>query len=264
MVHGVDVWINTPRRPWEACGTSGMKVLVNGGLNCSELDGWWEEAYAPEVGWALGDGLEHHQDTNWDSHEANELYDLLENQIIPEFYDRNSQGYPATWLQRIRESMACLTPHYSANRAVREYTEKYYLPGAQGYRERTADQAKVSFQIIGWKQELEKRWKDVRFGNVKANTVTEGMNFEVEVYLNGINTEMVTVELFANAIESNLPERYKMQLLVSSKEENVPTIYHVIVPKASERPMNVYTPRVIPFSPNVCVPIEMNSVIWQK
>ena len=93
LVHGVDVWINTPRRPWEASGTSGMKVLVNGGLNLSELDGWWAEAYAPEVGWALGDGLEHDADPAWDAVEAERLYDLLENEIIPEFYDRDEHGH---------------------------------------------------------------------------------------------------------------------------------------------------------------------------
>ena len=84
-MQGVDVWINTPRRPWEACGTSGMKVLVNGGLNLSELDGWWAEAYTPEVGWALGDGQEHGDDPAWDARDAEALYDLLERQVIPSF-----------------------------------------------------------------------------------------------------------------------------------------------------------------------------------
>ena len=95
LVQGVDVWINTPRRPWEACGTSGMKVLVNGGINLSELDGWWAEAYTPEVGWALGDGQEHGDDPAWDAAEAEALYDLLEREVIPEFYARDGQGIPA-------------------------------------------------------------------------------------------------------------------------------------------------------------------------
>ncbi len=94
LVQGVDVWINTPRRPWEACGTSGMKVLVNGGINLSELDGWWAKAYTPEVGWALGDGNEHGDDPEWDAREAEQLYNILENEVIPEFYNRNEQGIP--------------------------------------------------------------------------------------------------------------------------------------------------------------------------
>ena len=118
LVQGVDVWINTPRRPWEASGTSGMKILVNGGINLSELDGWWAEAYTPEVGWALGDGNEHGDDPAWDAREAEQLYTLLEQKVVPEFYDRNEKGIPTAWISRMRESMAQLTPRFSAARAV--------------------------------------------------------------------------------------------------------------------------------------------------
>ncbi|MGA7801243.1 MAG: alpha-glucan family phosphorylase, partial [Gammaproteobacteria bacterium] len=139
LVQGVDVWLNTPRRPWEACGTSGMKVLVNGGINLSELDGWWAEAYTPDIGWALGDGREHNDDPAWDAAEAEALYDLLEREVVPEFYTRDEQGIPRAWVTRMRESMAHLTPQFSTNRAVREYTEKHYLPAAAAYRARAAD-----------------------------------------------------------------------------------------------------------------------------
>ena len=127
LVQGMDAWLNTPRRPWEACGTSGMKALVNGGINLSELDGWWAEAYAQEVGWALGDGQEHGDDPTWDAVEAEALYELLEHQVIAEFYTRNDQGIPSAWVTRMRESMARLTPRFSTNRSVSEYTEKYYI-----------------------------------------------------------------------------------------------------------------------------------------
>ena len=139
LVQGVDVRLNTPRRPWEASGTSGMKVLVNGGINLSELDGWWAEAYTPEVGWALGDGKEHGDDPAWDAAEAEALYDLLEREVIPEFYARDDKGIPTSWVARIRESMARLTPRFSANRTVREYTEQRYIPAAAAYRGRAAD-----------------------------------------------------------------------------------------------------------------------------
>ena len=134
-MQGVDVWINTPRRPWEASGTSGMKVLVNGGINLSELDGWWAEAYAPELGWALGDGQEHGDDPAWDAVEAEALYELLEREVIPEFYTRDDQGIPTAWVRRMRESMARLTPRFSASRAVCQYTEERYLPAAAAYRD---------------------------------------------------------------------------------------------------------------------------------
>ena len=156
LVQGVDVWINTPRRPWEASGTSGMKVLVNGGINLSELDGWWAEAYTPEVGWALGDGQEHGDDPAWDAVEADALYDLLEREVIPEFYTRDESGIPTAWVKRMRESMARLTPRFSANRTVREYTEQHYLPAAAAYRERAADKGAVGRHIVDWEHTLKR------------------------------------------------------------------------------------------------------------
>src|ERR1035437_390387 len=150
LVQGVDVWINTPRRPWEASGTSGMKVLVNGGINLSELDGWWAEAYAPEVGWALGDGNEHQDNDVLDDIEAEQLYDILEQEVVPEFYHRNEKGLPTNWISRMRESMAELTPRFSADRTVREYTEQHYMPAATSYQERAANKGILGAQIIDW------------------------------------------------------------------------------------------------------------------
>ena len=127
LVGGVDLWINTPRRPWEACGTSGMKVLVNGGLNLSELDGWWAEAYSPEVGWAIGDG--NTMGMNPLGMLKKPIYSTIFWKMKSSlFYNRNHEGIPTAWVGRIRESMAQLTPRFSTNRSVREYTEKYYLP----------------------------------------------------------------------------------------------------------------------------------------
>jgi starch phosphorylase len=147
LVQGVDVWINTPRRPWEASGTSGMKVLVNGGINLSILDGWWAEAYSPKVGWAVGDAQEHGEDLKWDAADAEALYECLECEVIPEFYTRDEKGIPVAWIARMRESMACLTPRFSANRAVREYTERYYLPAAARYNEDTTNVEKARMQV---------------------------------------------------------------------------------------------------------------------
>ncbi len=173
LVQGVDVWINTPRRPWEACGTSGMKVLINGGLNLSELDGWWAEAYSPEVGWALGDGREHGDDPAWDAAEAVTLYELLEREVIPEFYARDEQGIPTAWVARMRESMARLTPQFSANRTVRDYAERYYLPAAATYQERAAGQGSAGVQLVHWQHVLRDKWTNLRFGEVKIATNEE-------------------------------------------------------------------------------------------
>jgi starch phosphorylase len=139
LVQGVDVWINTPRRPWEACGTSGMKVLVNGGINLSELDGWWAEAYTPK--WAGRWGTARNMATirPGTRPKPNALYERLEREVIPEFYTRDEKGIPTAWVARMRESMAQLTPRFSADRAVREYTEQHYLPAATAYLSRVAN-----------------------------------------------------------------------------------------------------------------------------
>ena len=194
-MQGVDVWLNTPRRPWEASGTSGMKVLVNGGINLSELDGWWAEAYSPEVGWALGDGQEHGDDPAWDAAEAETLYDLLEREVIPEFYARDDKGIPTSWVARMRESMARLTPRFSANRTVREYTEQRYLPAAAAYRGRAADNGAVGSQMVNWRHTLEQKWARLHFGEVKVETRGEQHLFEVQVCLNDLDPKAVRVEL---------------------------------------------------------------------
>jgi starch phosphorylase len=127
-----------------------MKVLVNGGINLSELDGWWAEAYTPEVGWALGDGQEHGDDPAWDAAEAEALYERLEQEVIPEFYTRDGNGIPIAWVARMRESMARLTPHFSANRTVREYTEEHYLPTANVPPTRGPSAGRWSIGDIRW------------------------------------------------------------------------------------------------------------------
>ena len=199
LVEGVDVWINTPQRPWEACGTSGMKVLVNGGLNLSELDGWWAEAYAPSVGWALGDGLEHDGDAAHDAVEAAQLYDLLEREVIPEFYSRDAANIPRAWVARVRESMASLTPIYSANRSVREYVENAYLPAAASYRRRAQNGAAVGVEISAWRSTFEHGWHTLRFGQTKIDTRGDRHHFTVEIDFGSLSTTMVCVELYADA-----------------------------------------------------------------
>ena len=198
LVQGVDVWINTPRRPWEACGTSGMKVLVNGGLNLSEFDGWWAEAYAPDVGWALGDGGEHGDDPAWDAVEAARLYDLLEQEVVPAFYVRDERGIPAGWVARMRESMARLTPTFSSNRMVREYTERYYAPGAAAYRRRAAEKGELGVRVDAWRRSLERGWGGVHFGALQVETAADGHRFRISVYLGEVEPDAVEVELFAD------------------------------------------------------------------
>jgi len=260
MVAGVDVWINTPRRPWEACGTSGMKVLVNGCLNLSELDGWWAEAYTPEVGWALGDGQEHGDDPSWDAAEAAALYDLLEGEVIPEFYNRNQQGIPASWVKRIRESMASLTPHFSANRTVREYTERHYLPAAVAYSERAADQGAVGALLVNWQSTLEQQWDMLRFGEVNVESDSGSHVFEAEVYLGSLDPDSIRVEIFADGLNGGEPERQEMTRGQPLAEENG-YIYSAQVPVM--RPATDYSVRCISQHTGVAIPLETDLILWQ-
>jgi glycogen phosphorylase len=262
LVQGVDVWLNTPRRPWEASGTSGMKVLVNGGLNLSELDGWWAEAYSPEVGWAIGDGQEHGDDANWDSHEANTLYDLLETDVIPAFYNRDQLGIPPRWLKMMRASMVQLTPRFSSNRAVREYTEKYYLPAATAYRCRTESKSLLGIELTNWSKSIAQKWSNVRFGPVTIREKDTEHVFEVWVSLGKLDPGDVEVQLYAEPPADGAVFRQKMSLVKPPQgSEGDSLLYRASVP--ATRPASDYTPRVIPFHPNVSVPLEAAQILWQ-
>ena len=262
LVRGVDVWINTPRRPWEACGTSGMKVLVNGGVNLSELDGWWVEAYSPEVGWALGDGKEHGDDPAWDVAEADALYGLLEREVIPQFYDRDPKGLPVGWIKKMRESMARLTPRFSANRAVREYTEKYYLPAAANYLSRAADQGSIGRKINDWRSRLKQKWDGLRLCGMKSETRDGKHRFEIEVFLNGLESQSVRVELYADALPGGQPVRQEMKAISQTSGVSDGVVYGATVP--STRPTGDYTARVMPRQDGVAVPLEDGKILWQR
>lgn len=262
LVQGVDVWINTPRRPWEACGTSGMKVLVNGGLNLSELDGWWAEAYTPEVGWALGDGLEHGDDPAWDALEADALYDLLEQKVIPEFYTRDENGIPTAWVARMRESMATLTSRFSANRAVREYTKHYYLPAAASHHLRTADKGESGRRIVDWCRSLEQNWTMVRFGEVKVETHGDQYLFQVQVSLGDLNPDTVEVELYADGSSGDKPIRQQMKRVRQLVGAVSGYTYSATV--SANRPQTDYTARIIPYNEGASVPLEDAHILWQR
>jgi len=262
LVQGVDVWINTPRRPWEACGTSGMKVLVNGGLNLSELDGWWDEAYTPEVGWALGDGKEHGDDPTWDAAEADALYRLLEREVIPEFYQRDQYGVPTAWVKRVRQSMARLTPRFSANRTVREYTQTYYIPAAEAYQVRTANQGAMGEQIVNWQHDLKEKWAHLRFGEVRVETAEGKYIFEIQVYLNSLDPDSVRVELYADGVNGNGAVRLEMTR--TRKLIGTENGYIYIAEPEANRPVSDFTARVIPFHSAAVVPLEASQIFWQR
>jgi starch phosphorylase len=261
LVQGVDLWLNTPRRPWEASGTSGMKVLVNGGINLSELDGWWAEAYNAEVGWALGDGLEHGEDPSWDAKEADALYSLLEQEIVPQFYSRDPDGVPAAWVARMRHSMAQLTPQYSSARTVREYVERHYVPAARSYRDRAARHCAEAIKIAAWRRALERQWPDVWLGEPEIRTAAGQHRFEIPVQLGALDVDAVRVELYAEGLDGAVAERHRAIHVRELADRAGGHVYTVAVPAA--RPATDYTPRVLPNFNGVAVPLEANQIAWQ-
>jgi len=262
LVGGVDLWLNTPRRPWEASGTSGMKVLVNGGLNLSELDGWWAEAYSSDVGWAIGDGQEHGDDPNWDAHEAEQLYEVLEREVIPTFYARNGQGIPATWVAKMRASMLQLTPRFSSNRAVREYVESYYLPAARAYSERCARQSAVGVELSKWSRAVAQHWPGVRFGQVTVNREDGHYVFEARVFLGELDPDDVEVQVYAEPSGDRAVARHKMELSQPAKDPGQYGLYSCKIP--AQRPAGDYTARVVPSHSAASVPLEAPQILWQR
>jgi glycogen phosphorylase len=260
LVQGVDVWVNTPRRPWEASGTSGMKVLVNGGLNLSELDGWWAEAYSPEVGWAIGDGREHEDDPSWDATEAEALYALLETEVVPEFYSRDESGISRRWVDRMRASMARLTPRFSANRAVREYTDERYLSAAAAFRRRARKQGSLGVELVAWQAELAKHWPSLRFGSATVAHKGEQYLFQVQVFFHDMSSESVRVELYAEGDR----DAAAITQTMSRGEPLVGTeagfTYSAFVP--ATRPAADYTPRLVAQHEDALVPLEANFILW--
>lgn len=261
LVQGVDVWINTPRRPWEASGTSGMKVLINGGLNISELDGWWAEAYTPDVGWAIGDGKTHDDIAAWDTKEAEDLYTVLEQEVVPLFYERDPKGLPKKWLDKVRTSMIRLTPQYSTNRMLREYTLQYYLPQSENYLKRTHDGAQLAKELRAWHQEIENHWHAVYLGNHFIAPNTNGFTVDAQVFLDDLSPEKARVEMYADPLEQGAsPEVYPLRQCEQLSGTVHGYRYQTVI--TTNRPIEHFTLRIRPYHPEALLPLENPLIIW--
>lgn len=261
LVQGVDVWLNTPRRTWEACGTSGMKVLINGGLNLSELDGWWAEAYSPDVGWAIGDETGH-SDADRDRIEATRLYERLEQDVVPDFYSRDASGIPRRWVARMRASMARLSADYSSNRMLREYVEKVYVPVAELFRQRTANRALLAAQIMERQSAIRRGWAGMAIERPTVARDGDELVFTVVLGLGGLEPQMIRVELYADALRDGQPTRIPMTGTGAVPDR--PGFHTYTCHASATRPSDHYTVRVYPAIPGAVVPLEDTHILWQR
>ena len=268
LVQGVDVWLNNPRRPLEASGTSGMKVCCNGGLNLSVLDGWWVEGYAQDNGWAIGAGEEYTDLPYQDDVESRAIYDLLEQEIVPLFYTRSSDGLPRGWVNVIKRSMSTVCPFFNTNRMVQEYVEKSYYPSAQRFDRLTMDHLKKAAELAEWRRRLTQGWPQIRVESVNAKGVDpmhvgSELNVEARVGLGNFTPEDVDVQLFHGVVDSlgEIPSPNSAAMSHNGPPEGGSWTYHGTIPlRASGQ--HGFAVRVLPKNHDLSNPFEPGLLVW--
>lgn len=268
LVQGVDVWLNNPRRPMEASGTSGMKVVPNGGLNCSILDGWWDEGYDPTTGFAIGDRVEYGDQGHQDWLDSRSLYGLIESEIAPKFYHRPDGGLPTGWIQMMKSSIRNLAPQFSTGRMVQEYAEKFYMPASVSFQGMRSDGLQRAKAALDWRQRVRAAWGEVRVLESADSTdsrinVGETVKITTKVVLGSLNPGDVAVQALVGRLG---PNREILETtaydLSPAGQDGAATQFEgqVSFGKPGHRG---YTVRVVPRHADVAIPSELNLVRWQ-
>jgi starch phosphorylase len=268
MTAGCDVWLNNPRRPLEACGTSGMKALANGVLNLSVLDGWWDEGYAPKYGWAIGSGEEDPNLELQDLTESQALYNLLEHQVAPNFYTRTADGIPVVWCEMMRNSIKDLVPRFSSHRMVTDYYTRFYRQCSDRFTFLTSQNYRPATEQAAWCNKLMTSWNDVSVVELKSQsttvkTVGESVQLKAVVRLGSLKPEDVTVEAYFGAMDhqGEFTDRETFTLKTSSEPE--PGVFNYEGEINCARPGRFgYTVRVTPSREKLGNPLVLGLVTW--
>ena len=268
LVQGVDVWLNNPRRPMEASGTSGMKVIANGGLNFSVLDGWWDEGYDPTVGWAIGRGEDYTDETYQDHVESQDIYETLEREIAPLFYDRGADGLPHGWVAHMKSSIKKLAPVFTTARMVREYAQTYYVPAARRARLLAEGDYARAKSLVVWKQRVREGWGEVKVVSVEADgdKMAAGQSTPLRAVIHlgrGITPADVSVQLYTGPVDAdrNLLETYALPLTLTESDG---ADYHYSGSLPSERSgQQGFTVRILPSHPDAVLPQELPLITWE-
>jgi starch phosphorylase len=268
LVQGVDVWLNTPLRPMEASGTSGMKVAANGGLNVSILDGWWAEGYSPGVGWAIGSGETYDDLEYQNTVESQALYDLLEKEVVPLFYDRGPDNLPRGWIAMMKAAMGELAPAFNTNRMVRQYAEMFYEPAARRWDELTADGLARGRELAAWRGRIRDAFANVHIESVSDNMDEVGakVGHEIEVTavvnLDGLESEDVTVELYYGPVDDDGQLRQGTPLAMTRREQTEAGVRYAAGMPCDHSGATGYTVRVMPRHELLADPRELAMIRW--
>lgn len=267
LTSGVDMWLNTPRRFLEACGTSGMKVVFNAGINCSILDGWWDEAYTPRAGWAVGRGEVYTDPEQQDEIESNAVYDLLEKEIIPKFYERDRDGIPRGWIERVKTSMIDLCGQFNVNRMVREYALRTYFPATVRYSEFLGKDAQRAKTLATWKRKTENEWRNVHIERVETQIpetvrVGDDMLIRATVHLGELKPADVNMQIFHGPIDAyNNIINGEVAPMKAVEESEGRHIFTGNI-KYFRSGRHGFTVRIIPHNSDLSSPFETGLIQW--